>query len=315
MAKQEIEIANGHHQALILGENDQNLKLLEETFGIEIFPRGNRLTFAGTEDKLTSVVRFIEELQEILTGGEKLEPKDIRMLIHAAANNGETSVKKLHQHEAGKTRMGQRIAPKNENQKRYLDAIDRNDVVFGWGPAGTGKTYLAMAMAVSALLEKRVKRIILTRPAVEAGEKLGFLPGDLTEKVNPYLRPLLDALDDMLEMDKVHAYLEKGIIEIAPIAFMRGRSLNQAFIILDEAQNTTTAQMKMFLTRIGFGTKAVVNGDVTQIDLPKGTSSGLIQALDILNGINGIESVQFKREDVVRNPLIQKIIDAYERKT
>jgi phosphate starvation-inducible PhoH-like protein len=204
------------------------------------------------------------------------------------------------------------VAPKSPNQRRYLEAIDRDDIVFGVGPAGTGKTYLAMAQAVAYLLAKRVSRIILARPAVEAGEKLGFLPGDLQEKVNPYLRPLYDALHDMLDAERVERLLERGVIEVAPIAFMRGRTLNDAFVILDEAQNTTSEQMKMFLTRIGFGTKAVVTGDITQIDLPPGRVSGLVEALKVVSSIAGISAVYFDDRDVVRHALVQQIVKAYE---
>jgi len=204
------------------------------------------------------------------------------------------------------------VAPKSINQKRYLDAIEQHDVVFGIGPAGTGKTYLAMAQAVAYLTSKRVRRIILARPAVEAGEKLGFLPGDLKEKVNPYLRPLYDALYDMLDADRVERLIDRGVIEIAPLAFMRGRTLNDAFVILDEAQNTTTEQMKMFLTRLGFGSKAVVTGDVTQIDLPQGRTSGVVQALEILGNIDGMSVVFFNDRDVARHPLVQQIVKAYE---
>jgi phosphate starvation-inducible PhoH-like protein len=205
-----------------------------------------------------------------------------------------------------------RVAPKTLNQRRYLDAIDQHDIVFGIGPAGTGKTYLAMAQAVASLVAKKVSRIILARPAVEAGEKLGFLPGDLQEKVNPYLRPLYDALYDMLDVDRVARYLERGTIEIAPIAFMRGRTLNDSFVILDEAQNTTSEQMKMFLTRLGFGAKAVITGDITQIDLPSGRTSGLIEAMKVVGGIEGIEFIRFDERDVVRHKLVQQIVKAYE---
>lgn len=309
-----IEIHSAPHQSLIFGENDRHLKLIEEHFAIDIFPRGNVLTLEGPKSSVEDALRLLTEVQDLLVSGKILKPEDIRMLIQSAANNTQHSAKELYKHEAGKTRTNQSISPKTENQRKYLDAINRSEIVFGWGPAGTGKTYLAMAMAVSALLEKRVKRIILTRPAVEAGEKLGFLPGDLSEKVNPYLRPLLDALGDMMDIEKAQALMEKDIIEVAPLAFMRGRSLNQAFVILDEAQNTTPSQMKMFLTRIGFGSRAVINGDITQVDLPRDSHSGLVQALDILRDIKGIELVQFRREDIVRNPLIQKIIDAYEHK-
>lgn len=242
-----------------------------------------------------------------------MRPEDIRFAIRALSEGDGISLKELFVNNIPVSSKRRFIIPKTENQKRYLDSIKEFDIVFGIGPAGTGKTYLAMAMAVNALMKKEVTRIILARPAIEAGEKLGFLPGDIQEKVNPYLRPLYDALHDMMEAEKAAKLMERGVIEIAPLAFMRGRTLNDAFVILDEAQNTTTEQMKMFLTRLGFNSKAVITGDVTQIDLPTGRASGLVEVMKILDGIEGITFVPFSERDVVRHKLVQAIIKAYER--
>lgn len=242
-----------------------------------------------------------------------LRPEDIRFAVTAIAEGEAISLKELFTTNIPVSSKRRFIIPKTENQKRYLDSIREYDIVFGIGPAGTGKTYLAMAMAVNALLKKQISRIVLARPAIEAGEKLGFLPGDIQEKVNPYLRPLYDALYDMMEAEKALKLIERGVIEIAPLAFMRGRTLNDAFVILDEAQNTTAEQMKMFLTRLGFNSKAVITGDVTQIDLPTGRPSGLVEVIRILDGIDGITFVNFSERDVVRHRLVQAIIKAYER--
>jgi phosphate starvation-inducible PhoH-like protein len=245
--------------------------------------------------------------------GYKLSNADVKTASDLVAQHDDVDLRD-HFLKGSLTPAGKRrVAPKTVNQRRYLDAIDQNDIVFGIGPAGTGKTYLAMAQAVSFLVAKKVSRIILARPAVEAGEKLGFLPGDLQEKVNPYLRPLYDALYDMLDVERVARYLERGTIEIAPIAFMRGRTLNDSFVILDEAQNTTTEQMKMFLTRLGFGAKAVITGDITQIDLPAGRTSGLVEAMKVVSAIEGISFIYFDDRDVVRHKLVQQIVKAYER--
>ena len=245
--------------------------------------------------------------------GYSLRPEDIRFAVRALSEGDSVSLKELFLNNIPVSSKRRFIIPKTENQKRYLDSIKEFDIVFGVGPAGTGKTYLAMAMAVHALVKKEVTRIVLARPAIEAGEKLGFLPGDIQEKVNPYLRPLYDALYDMMEAEKVMSLMERGVIEIAPLAFMRGRTLNDAFVILDEAQNTTTEQMKMFLTRLGFNSKAVITGDVTQIDLPSNRASGLVEVMKILEGIGGITFVSFSERDVVRHKLVQAIIKAYER--
>jgi phosphate starvation-inducible protein PhoH and related proteins len=256
--------------------------------------------------------RVLEQLASLVRGGYKLGKGDVRTAVQLVAQDEQVELAEYFLRGGPKTTGKRQVLPKSVNQRKYLDAIDKHDIVFGIGPAGTGKTYLAMAQAVSYLLAKRVSRIILARPAVEAGEKLGFLPGDLQEKVNPYLRPLYDALYDMLELERAERLLERGTIEVAPIAFMRGRTLNDAFVILDEAQNTTSEQMKMFLTRLGFGSKAVVTGDVTQIDLPSGRPSGLVEAMKIVGKVEGIAFVHFDDRDVVRHQLVQQIVKAYE---
>ena len=253
------------------------------------------------------------DLRDISIQGYMLRPEDIRFAVRAIADGEAVSLKDLFTNNIPVSSKRRFIIPKTDNQKRYLDSIREYDIVFGIGPAGTGKTYLAMAMAVNALLKKQISRIVLARPAIEAGEKLGFLPGDIQEKVNPYLRPLYDALYDMMEAEKALKLIERGVIEIAPLAFMRGRTLNDAFVILDEAQNTTAEQMKMFLTRLGFNAKAVITGDVTQIDLPTGRPSGLVEVIRILDGVEGITFVNFSERDVVRHKLVQAIIKAYER--
>ena len=265
----------------------------------------------GDDPGPQKVDRVVGQLSALMKEGYKLSNADVKTASDLIAQD-ETIDLREHFLKGGLTPGKRRVAPKTVNQRRYLDAIDTTDIVFGIGPAGTGKTYLAMAQAVSFLVAKKVSRIILARPAVEAGEKLGFLPGDLQEKVNPYLRPLYDALYDMLDVERVGRYLERGTIEIAPIAFMRGRTLNDSFVILDEAQNTTSEQMKMFLTRLGFGSKAVITGDITQIDLPHGKTSGLVEAMKVVSRIEGISFVYFDERDVVRHKLIQQIVKAYE---
>jgi phosphate starvation-inducible protein PhoH and related proteins len=259
------------------------------------------------------VARFVEQIGDLIGEGHALSERDVKDAVQLVAADASVDLRD-HFLKGGQLRQAgrRRIMAKSANQRRYLDAIEQHDIVFGIGPAGTGKTYLAMAQAVNYLLAKKVSRIILARPAVEAGEKLGFLPGDVQEKVNPYLRPLYDALYDMLEVEKAERMLERGIIEVAPIAFMRGRTLNDAFVILDEAQNTTTEQMKMFLTRLGFGSKAVVTGDITQIDLPAGRLSGLVDAVNVVGQVEGIAFVHFDERDVVRHKLVQAIVKAYE---
>ncbi|MBI5074573.1 MAG: PhoH family protein [Nitrospirae bacterium] len=291
---------------------EKNLKLIEESLGISASYRGNRIFLKGPEQQVRIAESLIHDLRQLSMQGYSLRPEDIRFAVRALSEGNGMSLKELFLNNIPVSSKRRFIIPKTENQKRYLDSIKEFDIVFGIGPAGTGKTYLAMAMAVNALLKKEVSRIVLARPAIEAGEKLGFLPGDIQEKVNPYLRPLYDALYDMMEAEKVMSLMERGVIEIAPLAFMRGRTLNDAFVILDEAQNTTTEQMKMFLTRLGFNSKAVVTGDVTQIDLPSNRASGLVEVMKILDGIGGITFVSFSERDVVRHKLVQAIIKAYE---
>jgi phosphate starvation-inducible protein PhoH and related proteins len=299
--------------ATLFGSYDENLKHLEAIFNVRIRTQGHELVVDGDASNLDRVDRVIGQLASLLREGYKLTSTDVKTATDLVAHD---ELVDLRDHflrgslnTAGSRR---RVAPKSANQRRYLDAIEQQDIVFGIGPAGTGKTYLAMAEAVSFLVAKKVSRIILARPAVEAGEKLGFLPGDLQEKVNPYLRPLYDALYDMLDVERVTRYIERGTIEVAPIAFMRGRTLNDSFVILDEAQNTTSEQMKMFLTRLGFGAKAVITGDITQIDLPSGRTSGLVEAMKVVGSIEGISFIYFDERDVVRHKLVQQIVKAYE---
>ena len=296
----------------LFGSYDENLKYLESLFNVTIRTQGHDLLVDGDTPAVERVDRVIGQLSALMRDGYKLSNADVKTASELAAQDDSVDLRD-HFLKGSLTAAGRRrVAPKTVNQRRYLDAIEQHDIVFGIGPAGTGKTYLAMAQAVSFLIAKKVSRIILARPAVEAGEKLGFLPGDLQEKVNPYLRPLYDALYDMLETERVARYIERGTIEIAPIAFMRGRTLNDSFVILDEAQNTTSEQMKMFLTRLGFGSKAVITGDVTQIDLPSGRMSGLVEAMKVVGSIDGISFTHFDERDVVRHKLVQQIVKAYE---
>ena len=268
----------------------------------------------GTDKSVEKAEKLIYDIRSISSSGYNLNPEDIRYALRSTASEGEyTSVKDLFLNNVPVSSRKQFIIPKTETQRRYIEAIKNFDIVIGIGPAGTGKTYLAMAMAINAFLKKQISRIVLARPAVEAGEKLGFLPGDIYEKFSPYLRPLYDALLDMMEADKVGKLVERGIIEIAPLAFMRGRTLNDSFVILDEAQNTTSEQMKMYLTRLGYNSKTVITGDITQIDLPAGKTSGLIEAEKILSVIEGIKFIYFSEKDVVRHKLVQEIVKAYER--
>jgi len=296
----------------LFGTYDENLKQLESQFGVRIRTQGHDLLIEGDSPNIDKVDRVVGQLSSLMRDGMKLSNADVKTAADLVARDQSIDLRE-HFLKGSVTAAGKRrVAPKTINQRKYLDAIEANDIVFGIGPAGTGKTYLAMAQAVSFLVAKKVSRIILARPAVEAGEKLGFLPGDLQEKVNPYLRPLYDALYDMLDVERVGRYIERGTIEIAPIAFMRGRTLNDSFVILDEAQNTTSEQMKMFLTRLGFGSKAVITGDITQIDLPPGKTSGLIEAMKVVNAIEGISFIYFDDRDVVRHKLVQQIVKAYE---
>lgn len=298
----------------LFGQGNRNLRLLAERCAIEIHARGNELTLVGAAHRVALTRSLLEQLYALARKGQVLGPEDLVRAVGVLEGGQRTSLREVFQDTVLVASRARPIAPKSLAQKRYVDAIREKDVVFGIGPAGTGKTYLAMAMAVRALLDKQVKRIVLTRPAVEAGEKLGFLPGSMQEKVNPYLRPLYDALDDMMDMDRAASLIEKGTIEVAPLAFMRGRTLNGAFVILDEAQNTTGEQMKMLLTRLGYDSKAVITGDVTQIDLPSVARSGLVEAREVLSGIDGIGFCYFTEVDVVRHPLVQKIIVAYEQR-
>ncbi len=299
----------------LFGVHDQNIKYLESLLDVRVNARGQDLTIDGDPKDVAVAERIVEEFAALFQEGKSFTDRELREAFAQIAEDRAYSLRdyftKARFNPAGK----KQVAPKSANQRRYIEAIQNNDVVFGIGVAGTGKTYLAVAMAVQALMQKQVSRIVLARPAVEAGERLGFLPGDLQEKVDPYLRPLYDALFDLIDAERVTKLLEKRIIEVAPLAFMRGRTLADAFIILDEAQNTTSEQMKMFLTRIGFGSKAVITGDKTQIDLPTGKRSGLIEAERVLSGIEGIEFIYFTDKDVVRHRLVQMIVRAYEEHT
>ena len=295
----------------LFGPRDENIKYLKKYFNIRASIRGNNLTIIGNKKDLENTNRVINELQGIVRKGLAINPADIDHAVRYLSHT-QGDMEELHKDQIYIMPSKKVITPKSKNQKLYLDAIKKHDMVIGIGPAGTGKTYLAMAMALSSYFRKEVSRIILTRPAIEAGEKLGYLPGTMYEKVNPYLRPLHDALFDMVDMDRASRLMEKGVIEIAPLAFMRGRTLNDAFVILDEAQNTASEQMKMFLTRLGFSSKTVITGDITQIDLPDKKTSGLVEVQSVLKGIKGIRFIYFSEKDVVRHPLVQKIIRAYE---
>jgi phosphate starvation-inducible PhoH-like protein len=296
----------------LFGNYDENLKHLEALFSVRIRSNGHELIVEGESSDVTRAERVLDQLGDLIRGGYKLGKGDVKTASQLVAQDENVELADYFLKGGPKTSGKRQVMPKSINQRRYLDAIEKFDIVFGIGPAGTGKTYLAMAQAVSFLLAKRISRIILARPAVEAGEKLGFLPGDLQEKVNPYLRPLYDALYDMMDIERVERLIERGTVEVAPIAFMRGRTLNDAFVILDEAQNTTSEQMKMFLTRLGFGSKAVITGDITQIDLPTGRTSGLVEAMKVVGDIDGIAFVHFDEKDVVRHQLVQQIVKAYE---
>ena len=295
----------------LLGEHDRNIKLLEKFEPVKISVRGNLLSITGEQIAVDLVHNLILQLYALLEKGYPIYPADIDYAHRILSSSGSTNIEKIFLDTVFISSKKRAITPKSIAQKLYIDLIRNYDIVFAIGPAGTGKTYLAMAMAVSSLLDRKVNRIVLARPAVEAGERLGFLPGDLAEKVNPYLRPLYDALFDMIDFDKATALIHKGAIEVAPLAFMRGRTLNDSFVILDEAQNTTSEQMKMFLTRLGFGSKAVITGDITQIDLPHDRISGLIEAERILKKVRDIKFVRFSEIDVVRHPLVQDVIRAY----
>ncbi|MBI2187642.1 MAG: PhoH family protein [Acidobacteria bacterium] len=296
----------------LYGAHDANLKHIESLLNVDIRTHGAQLTVEGSPADELRAQQIFDQLRILMDEGYALANGDVKIAADLLVENADLDLRDYFMKGGARQTTRRRVTPKSVNQRKYLDAIDRFDIVFGVGPAGTGKTYLAMAQAVSYLVAKKVSRIILARPAVEAGEKLGFLPGDLQEKVNPYLRPLYDALFDMMDVEKATRLIERGVIEVAPIAFMRGRTLNDAFVILDEAQNTTSEQMKMFLTRLGFGSKAVVTGDITQIDLPHARMSGLVEVLKIVKDVEGIGFAYFDDKDVVRHKLVQQIVKAYE---
>ncbi|QQR76173.1 MAG: PhoH family protein [Holophagales bacterium] len=298
----------------LFGVRDENLRRLETAFGVRVAARGEQLLVEGDERGRQTVTSLVEQLGLLVGRGYRLRAEDVATAVRVLASDPEASLVDFFVAEGLMASVRRLVQPRTLKQQLYVKAMLDHDMVISIGPAGTGKTYLAVAVAAAALAEKKIRRLILTRPAVEAGERLGFLPGDLAEKVNPYLRPLYDALYDIVGFEKVGRMLERGAIEVAPLAFMRGRTLNDSFIILDEAQNTTTEQMKMFLTRIGFNSKAVINGDVTQVDLPRATTSGLREAQEVLSGVDGIKFIHFDDRDVVRHPLVQKIILAYDRR-
>ncbi len=297
----------------LYGERNGNLRLIEKRLNMIINIRGNDLILQGGLSELEVAENLLTQLYGLLKGGYPIYDRDVDYSLRILGGNHKAELKQIFLDRVYIPSKKKTITPKSINQKNYIDSIRKYDIVFGIGPAGTGKTYLAMAMAISSLIKKEINRVVLARPAVEAGEKLGFLPGDLYEKVNPYLRPLYDALHDMMDFQSASRFIQNGVIEVAPLAFMRGRTLNDAFVILDEAQNATPEQMKMFLTRLGFSSKTVITGDITQTDLPEGKASGLVQVRDILAHIEDIRFVYFGREDVVRHPLVQEIIDAYDK--
>jgi len=309
----QIDLGDNAVAARLFGEGGQNFKRFEKKLGVTLDTRGTLVTIQGDPDKAALAERLIAELAALIKKGYQFSTQDIDYALRMLTADKDVRLTDVFMDTAFVSFRKKIIAPKSVAQKRYIDAIRKYDIVFGIGPAGTGKTYLAMAMAVSALINKDVDRIILTRPAVEAGEKLGFLPGDLAAKVDPYLRPLYDALHDMIDYERAQKFIETGAIEVAPLAFMRGRTLNDSFVILDEAQNTTIEQMKMFLTRLGFGSKAVITGDITQIDLPLAKPSGLVEVHKILEGVEGIEFAMFSEADVVRHPLVLEVIRAFEK--
>ncbi|OJU13897.1 MAG: phosphate starvation-inducible protein PhoH [Clostridiales bacterium 43-6] len=314
MFEQTVSLERMEQIISLFGSFDENIKLIEKSFQVTISLRGSDLKISGEPDKVSLAVKAIDGLVLLITHGEPINEQNIRYVNSLVLDGDETNIKQLADNEGiCITSKGKTVKPKTLGQKKYIEAIGQNTIVVGYGPAGTGKTYLAVAKAVTAFRAKEVNRIILTRPAVEAGEKLGFLPGDLQQKVDPYLRPLYDALFDMLGAENFQKYQERGNIEVAPLAYMRGRTLDDSFIILDEAQNTTPEQMKMFLTRLGFNSKMIVTGDVTQIDLPDGRRSGLVDVINVLKNIEDIAIVKFTEKDVVRHKLVQDIIKAYEK--
>ncbi len=308
-----IKIHNDAEARALFGRHDENLKLIERSLGVKTALRDGALNLIGPDGSVGKARRLFEELLITIRKGGAVRKHEVQYAIRAIKNNVTGDVHDIYLDRIEVSSKRQYIAPKSKVQKEYVDAIRRFDIVFGVGPAGTGKTYLAMAMAVNALKKQIVSRIIMTRPAIEAGESLGYLPGTFFDKVNPYLRPLYDALYDMMEIDRIQALIERGVIEVAPLAYMRGRTLNDAFIILDEAQNSTPEQMKMFLTRLGFDSKTVITGDLTQSDLPRGQRSGLAHVNELLRGLEGVRFVRFSEDDVVRHELVQEIIKAYRR--
>jgi phosphate starvation-inducible PhoH-like protein len=314
MAEIKLNFDDNDLARLLYGDLNKNIATIEKAAGVSVKTRGNQLTLEGMQHEIEVASLALKQLYELIKSGYPVYPADVAYGLRILERSSKASLKEIFLDKVYITANQRVVSPKSVNQKKYIDSIRTNDIVFGIGPAGTGKTYLAVAMAISALASNQVKNIILTRPAVEAGERLGFLPGDMAQKVDPYLRPLYDALHDMLGREKVADYVEQGIVEIAPLAFMRGRTLNSAFVILDEAQNTSHEQMKMFLTRLGFDSQAVITGDITQIDLPTGKQSGLIEANRILKSIKGIGFCNFTDVDVVRHPLVQEIIRAYAKK-
>lgn len=311
-ASAKVDVRDNETALALCGNQNENLKLMERRLGVRVGQRGTEFHLSGPSDAVAFAVRLLENLEGMIRAGRPVYREDVEQGIKVLGRGAE-SLQEVMLGPVLKSSGNRQIAPKSIAQKRYVDSIRAHDIVFGIGPAGTGKTYLAMAMAVAFLQERKVKRIILARPAVEAGEKLGFLPGDLQEKVNPYLRPLYDALHDMMAAERAAHLVEEGVVEVAPLAFMRGRTLNDAFVILDEAQNTTVEQMKMFLTRLGYNSKAVITGDVTQVDLPTGKLSGLSHARAVLKNIEGIHFSEFSDLDVVRHPLVQEVIRAYDK--
>jgi phosphate starvation-inducible PhoH-like protein len=309
-----LKLREGTNTAVLFGHHDRHLKLIEDELGVRLSARGEELTLDGLPEPVRQAERILLELASLTNDGIVLQADDVTHALSALRQSPDASIKDVLGNAATIVTKKRFVGPKSPTQKAYIEAIEQHDIVIAIGPAGTGKTYLAMAMAVSALLKKEVSRIILARPAVEAGEKLGFLPGDMYDKVNPYLRPLYDALFDMMDMERANRLIERGDIEIAPLAFMRGRTLNDSFVILDEAQNATAEQMKMFLTRMGFHSKVVVTGDITQVDLPTDRVSGLIEIKEVLRDIEGIQFVYFDERDVVRHRLVQDIIKAYDQR-
>jgi phosphate starvation-inducible protein PhoH and related proteins len=297
----------------LFGNHDENLRTIEDSFAVKISSRGKEIFVSGADDKVAAVEKLIGDFQSLIAQGFPIKKSDVATGVRVVRDKPMTSLIDFFTDDAVPSAIRRTVTPRNMAQKLYLQSINDNDIVFGVGPAGTGKTYLAVAAAAAALQEKSIKRIVLCRPAVEAGERLGFLPGDIAEKINPYLRPLYDSLYDIIGFEKVEKLMERSVIEIAPLAFMRGRTLNDSFIILDEAQNTTPEQMKMFLTRLGFGSKAIVTGDITQVDLPEGKKSGLREVRRILEHVEGLRFFDFSDKDVVRHPLVAKIVTAYDK--